>query len=381
MINSLYIHIPFCIKKCIYCDFCSIPYDESLALNYTDAVIGEIELVRELAGELETVYIGGGTPTVLPTMSLIRLSNKIKDSFMLSSDVEITVEVNPGTVDMEKARVLSGAGVNRFSIGVQSFDDNELKFLGRVHGSGDAIKAIAAIRYAGIRNLSIDLIYGLPGQALNNWYSTIRQAIEIMPEHISTYELTPEKGTPLYEAISRGELEKPNEETIIEMYYHAIGSFADAGYRHYEISNFARPGFECRHNLNYWNRGQYIGVGAGAHSFIEGRRIRNTGNVEKYIEALSEGDSSVVESSELSREDAVKESIFLGLRKREGLDIRKVREYLGIDVSGYSHELMDRGLLMVEGDHLKLTNEGIMVSNSVIAELFDLLDSPEKTSK
>ena len=373
MIQYLYIHIPFCARKCIYCDFFSIPYDEGLALGYITTVVQELDLRKEAAGELKTVYIGGGTPTTVPTLSLIRLIKKIKDSFALSPDVEITIEANPGTIDQKKARALSDAGVNRFSVGVQSFNDYELKLLGRIHSFEDVIKTIAAVRYADVGNVSIDLMYGIPGQTMDGWRHNVEMAVELAPEHISAYELTPEKGTPLYEAMSRGELEKPPEEVILEMYYHAIDRFGESGYRHYEISNFGKPGFECRHNLNYWNRGEYIGIGAGAHSFIGDRRIKNVSDIGVYMHALQKGDLAIEESVEISCEEAIRESILLGLRRTEGLNIRGCREDLGIDLEPAARELIAKRLLESSGGYLRLTREGIVVSNTVITELFQKL--------
>ena len=373
MINSLYIHIPFCMKKCIYCDFFSVPYDDTLALKYITAVVHELEIRKGLASGLKTVYVGGGTPTTIPAPSLIGLLRKIRDTFSVSPDAEITVEVNPGTIDKEKARALSDAGVNRFSVGVQSFNNNDLKLLGRIHTLEDALKAVAAIRHAGIRNISIDLIYGIPGQTTDDWSHAVAMAKELSPEHVSAYELTPEKGTPLYELIARGKLKKPDEENIVEMYYHAIDSLARGGYRHYEISNFAKQGFECRHNLTYWNRGEYIGIGAAAHSFIGDRRVKNVSDVGRYVETLQKGDLAVEESVEVSCEEAIRETIFLGLRKTEGLNIRELREDLGIDIVGAASELIDQALFEVEGGRLRLTRKGIVVSNTVITELFQKL--------
>ena len=373
MINSLYLHIPFCMKKCIYCDFFSVPYDEALVLNYITAVAHELEFRKELAGELRTVYVGGGTPTTVPTPGLIGLLRTIKDSYMITPGAEITIEANPGTIDEVKARALSDAGVNRFSIGAQSFSDSELRLLGRIHDASDIAKAVTAVRYAGVRNISLDLIYGIPGQTLDVWSHTMAIAAELSPEHISAYELTPEKGTPLYEAIVRGELEKPPEETIIEMYYRAIDTFGQAGYRHYEISNFAQPGFECRHNLNYWNRGHYIGIGAGAHSFVGDRRIRNVSTIGKYIESVERSEPAIEESEEISCEEAIRESIFLGLRKTEGLNIKELGEDPGIDMARAADELINQGLLEIDAGHLRLTRKGIVVSNPVIAALFQKL--------
>lgn len=374
MINSLYVHIPFCMKKCIYCDFLSVAYDEALAMDYINAVLKELELRRDTGEVLKTVYIGGGTPTTIPTPALIRLLKTIRDVFGITPDAELTIEANPGTVTREMLSALSGSGITRLSMGVQSFNDKELKLLGRIHDFSEALKSIAAARHAGITNLSMDLIYGIPGQTLQSWTQTVSKAIEISPQHISSYELTPEKDTPLHELISTGNLEKPDEDTIIMMYSYATDRLGEAGYSHYEISNYAKPGFQCIHNLNYWNRGQYLGIGAGAHSFIADRRIRNTGDIRTYMEQVTQGDLPEAEVIEISCEDAIKESIFLGLRKTEGLDINEFREDLNVDILKISDRLIQEGLLTSDGTHVTLTRKGIVVSNTVITELFSLLE-------
>lgn len=368
--NSLYVHIPFCVRKCIYCDFLSVPYDEALAAGYMTALLRELELRRHQAGTLQTVYIGGGTPTTMPTPALVGLLGKIMDSFGMARDAEVTIEANPGTIDKEKVEALCDAGINRFSIGVQSFENDELKLLGRIHSFEDSLRALAASRYAGVANTSIDLIYGIPGQTFEGWSRAVTMAVELSPEHISAYELTPEKNTPLYELILQKRVEKPDEESIVKMYYSTIDKLNDAGYHHYEISNFARPGFECRHNLNYWNRGEYIGIGAGAHSFIDNERIRNTGDIDKYIRTLQQDSLPVEESIVIAREDAVKEAVFLGLRKTEGLDIREFIEDLSIDMVKAAKELLAEGLLHSDGKRLRLTRKGIVISNAVITQLF-----------
>lgn len=369
MINSLYIHIPFCIRKCIYCDFLSIRHDQNIAGDYVTALINELDIRKKAAGEIKTIYIGGGTPTTLTTQELIRLIQALRSSFRILSDAEITIEANPGTIDREKIRALADAGVNRLSLGIQSFIDRELQLLGRIHNSDDAVKAIDIVRSSGISNLSIDLIYGIPNQSFNDWEVNLSRATEISPEHISAYELTQEKNTPLDELISQGTLEKPDEETIINMYFNTIDRFNKAGYLHYEISNYSKPGFECMHNLNYWNRGEYIGIGAGAHSFIGDRRIKNTYSIEQYIKSLNNNVLAIEEDIEISCEDALKEFIFLGLRKTEGLNIIEFREDLGLDLETASHELIANELLESSGGRLSLTRKGIIVSNMVITEL------------
>ena len=373
VISSLYLHIPFCARKCVYCDFFSVPYNEALALRYVDALVREIALRKDDAGELKTIYMGGGTPTTLPVISLVRLFKAIRDTFTPAAGAEVTIEANPGTLDREKVRALAGMGVNRLSLGVQSFDDNVLKLLGRVHTFEDVLRAVAHVRDSPVQNFSIDLIYGVPGQTLRDWEKTVLTAIELFPHHISAYELTPEKGTPLFARIEKGELSKPGEDSIIEMYDSALESFEAAGYHQYEISNLAIPGYECRHNLNYWNRGEYIGVGAGAHGFIGDKRMRNTLSLERYIGDVRSGNLPVEESTEISCEDAVKEFIFLGLRKTEGLDIKMFREELDIGIAEASKELIAEGLLKTDGARVKLTRKGLFVSNAVIRKLFEKL--------
>lgn len=369
MIGSIYIHIPFCTRKCIYCDFLSIRHDQYIAGDYVTALINELDIRKEAAGVIKTIYIGGGTPTTLTTQELIRLIQALRTSFIIMPDAEITIEANPGTIDREKISALAVAGVNRLSLGIQSFIDRELQLLGRIHNSDDAVKAIDIVRSSGISNPSLDLIYGIPGQTLKDWEYNISVAIGHSPEHISTYELTPEKETPLYDAIIKNKLAKPDEETIINMYYYAIDSLTHAGHNHYEISNFAKEGFKCRHNLNYWNRGEYIGIGAGAHSFIKDRRIRNTNDIEKYIKSLHNKLLAIEEDIEISCEDALKEFIFLGLRKTEGLNIKEFMEDLCIDLEPAAQELIENKLLESSGRFLRLTRKGIIVSNMVITEL------------
>jgi len=382
----LYIHIPFCIRKCIYCDFLSVTYDESYAKEYVDALCKELVLKKDSAGALKTIYIGGGTPSVLPEESFNQLFRSIRNNFEFSSGIEITVEANPGTLNESKIEALFSLGVNRISIGVQSFNDNELKTLGRIHSSDDAVKSIELIKKAGINNFSIDLMYGIPGQAMNSWKDTLSRAVGFSPKHISSYELTPEKGTPLYEMIEpapplnsplgkgghRGVIKMPDEELVLDMYNFAIDYLASGGYEHYEISNFALRGFRCIHNLNYWDRGEYIGAGAGAHSFINGVRSKNTGDIKKYMETVNNGIIPEIESMRLTRTDEIKEFIFLGLRKTEGITITKAKE-LGLNIPDSCKELIDEGYLEMNENYLRLTRKGIAISNTIIVRIFEIL--------
>ncbi|MDH5202966.1 MAG: radical SAM family heme chaperone HemW [Nitrospirota bacterium] len=414
MPEFLYIHIPFCIKKCLYCDFFSVPYDESLAKTYTDALCSELSLKKGFAKTLKTIYIGGGTPSLLPDECFTQLFRCLRDNFHLSSSPEITVEANPGTINQSKITTLLSLGVNRLSIGIQSFEDEELKTLGRIHTEDDALQSIELIKNTGLDIFSIDLMYGIPGQTIDSWKKSISKAIELSPAHISTYELTLEENTPLYELIQSdeinppsptlnsplakegyrgvintetegfsGKIKMPDEGLILEMYNYVIDYLTFCGYEHYEVSNFALPGFRCIHNLNYWARGEYIGVGAGAHSFVKGVRSNNIKDVNNYIDDLNKGIIPETESTKLTSEEIFKEFIFLGLRKTDGISINKLPPFTpplargdrgGCDsLLNACKELVDDGYLEIENGNLRLTRKGLVISNTIIVKLFERL--------
>jgi len=408
MPEFLYIHIPFCIRKCIYCGFLSVPYDESFAKKYVDALCKELILKKDSARILKTIYIGGGTPSLLADECFRKLFNCLRNNFDFSPSIEITVEANPGTINNARINTLLSLGINRLSIGVQSFNDNELRILGRVHISNDAARSIELIRESGINNFSIDLIYGIPGQTLDSWYNTISKTVGLSPTHISTYELTLEENTPLYKLMKSNEtlsqlrcevtsingegilvnrtpfLKLPDEELILEMYNHVIDYFASFRYEHYEISNFALPGFRCMHNLNYWDRGEYIGAGAGAHSFFNGMRSKNTEDIKRYIKDLNNGIIPETESTKLTSTEALKEFIFLGLRKTEGININEPPPFIPPlpmwDIKGCNSVLLDacrdlvyEGYIEIERGYLRLTRKGIVISNTIIVKLFERL--------
>jgi oxygen-independent coproporphyrinogen III oxidase len=379
MPDYLYIHIPFCIKKCLYCDFFSVPYNAQRALNYTDALCKELSLKKDSFLSLKAIYIGGGTPSILPDECLTKLFQSLRDNYHFSPDIEITVEANPGTISESKVQTLLNAGATRFSIGIQSFQDDELNFLGRIHNSGDAIRTIEILIKHGIENFSIDLMYGIPGQTTDSWKASLRNAVELSPTHISTYELTLEENTPLYAIIKSNPIAALDEDLVLEMYNHTIDYLAGHGYEHYEISNFALPGFKCFHNLNYWNGGEYIGVGAGAHSFLNGVRTKNIADVNKYIDGLNSGIIYETESLMITPAESLKEFIFLGLRKTEGINAKDIppstvvdREALNklFDASG---ELICEGYLELNKGSLRLTRKGIVISNTIIVKLFQKL--------
>ncbi len=393
--DFLYIHIPFCIRKCIYCDFFSVLYDESVAKTYIDALRQELYLKKDFSTTLKSIYIGGGTPSLLPNDCFRQLFNCLRNNFNFSSSAEITVEANPGTINESKINTVLSLGVNRLSIGIQSFNNDELKTLGRIHSSEDASRSIEIIKKEGINNFSVDLMYGIPGQTMDSWHNSISTAVGLSPTHISAYELTPEENTPLYKLIKSHKIDMPDEDLILEMYNHAIDYFASCGYEHYEISNFALPGFKCMHNLNYWDRGEYIGVGTGAHSFINGIRSKNTEDIPRYIEDLNNGIIPEIESAKPTSAEALKEFIFLGLRKTEGININELPPFIPPlprgdihtsiphltrgDIGGYnslldaSKELIDEGYLEINRGYLALTRKGIVISNTIIVKLFERL--------
>lgn len=372
MADSLYIHVPFCVRKCIYCDFISVPYDGVLVKGYADALSAELRLRKDSAGELKTVYIGGGTPSLMPEDFFERLFSCIRDTFTVSSYAEITVEANPGTISRLKIQRLLSLGVNRVSLGVQSLCDEELRTLGRVHTSGEAERSVRLVKDLGVGNISVDLMYGIPGQTKETWQKTLAETVKLGPSHISAYELTPEEKTPLSGLLKTGALELPDEGLVLEMYDRAIDFLSSYGYEHYEISNFARPGFRCLHNMNYWNRGEYIAAGTGAHSFLQGLRAKNTPDVYAYIERLQGGLSPDVETTEVTHDESIREFIFLGLRKREGIDLKddKLR---GTAIASSVDDLVDQGYLEFVNDRLKLTRKGLVLSNSVVVSLFERL--------
>jgi len=360
-----------------------VPYDESLAKAYIDTLCKELSLKKAYANTLKTIYIGGGTPSLLPDECFTQLFRCLRDNFHLSSSPEIIVEANPGTIDKKKINTLLSLGVNRLSIGIQSFNDEELRILGRIHTSEDALRTIELIKDARMSNFSIDLMYGIPGQTMDSWSKSISEAVGLSPAHISTYELTPEENTPLYELLQSHKMEMPDEELILEMYNHVIDYLTFCGYEHYEVSNFALPGFRCIHNLNYWDRGEYIGVGAGAHSFVKGVRSKNTEDVNNYIDDLNKGIIPEIESTKLTPLDTVKEFIFLGLRKMEGVNINKLPPFIpplargdrgGCDsLLNACKELVDDGYLEIENSNLRLTRKGLVISNTIIVKLFERL--------
>ncbi|HIQ98353.1 MAG TPA: oxygen-independent coproporphyrinogen III oxidase [Candidatus Scybalocola faecavium] len=377
---ELYIHYPFCVKKCNYCDFLSAPAAPVQRALYVDALIREMEfLAPEYSTRtVDTLFIGGGTPSLMESHELIKVMDKIRTCFHLSRDCEITMEANPGTIDREKARTMARAGINRLSIGLQSADPGELKLLGRIHTWEDFEESYVWAREAGIKNINVDLMSALPGQDLKSWETTLNKVIEKNPEHISAYSLIIEEGTPFYQIYGETEEQKnrdkwpslPGEDEDRKMYALTGQMLKSAGYARYEISNYARPGFECRHNTGYWLRKDYLGLGLGAASLMDGRRFENTRDLKAYLN----GDFSHKNIQILSRADAMAEFMFLGLRLINGVwDKDFIRTFGKSFMEVYGEPIRQHcqeGLLyyIEETGQLALTERGIDVSNYVLCD-------------
>ena len=369
---GLYVHIPFCSSRCSYCDFATGLYQSELAERYVQGLINEIR-ASQYAGEVvDTIYFGGGTPSLLAPAQLERILTSLYERFKIANGSEITIEINPGSATPEKLRAFRILGVNRASFGAQTFDDAELAKLGRSHNSADTLRTFAHLRDAGFANISFDLIAGLPGQTLEGWQRNIKQALDLAPEHLSFYLLEVHSGTPLAEHIRRGIQPQPDDDLAGVMYEWMLEHATAAGYEHYEISNLCRPGFHSRHNIKYWTATPYYGFGCSSHSYDGGaRRWSNQRDVLKYVEMVESGASPVVEEQHLEETDVRAEALFLGMRLMQGVDLRRYRESFGVDLRDEHAEDLDRfckaGLIELNGDLIRLTRTGALLSNEVFA--------------
>ncbi|MEW6171837.1 MAG: radical SAM family heme chaperone HemW [Bacillota bacterium] len=374
-VAGLYIHVPFCISKCFYCDFVSYPYAKEPAECYAAALEKEILLrSQEIRNQavFESIYLGGGTPTCLPVPILRRILAVIRENFEILPQAEITVEANPGTARKNLLRMLRHEGVNRLSIGMQTGEAGLLLFLGRRHTPADVVKMVEEARDAGFDNLNLDLIFGIPGQTVLMWKKSLKDALALRPEHISTYGLEIHPGTPLGRSVEAGEISLCPEEDEREMYLEAIDFLAVCGYEQYEISNFALPGKASRHNRLYWEGEPYLGIGPAAHSYFNGCRWSNAEDIDVYCGLIERERLPVVWQTHLSVQDEMSEAMFLGLRELAGVSCRRFRERFGQrPEKAYGREiqqLLERGLLTREGDFLRLTREALPVANVVFGE-------------
>lgn len=375
---ALYLHIPFCVKRCNYCDFFTVAQQEKLIPGYLDALQREMAIYAADTPwhdlQFSTIYFGGGTPSLLSPEQVNWLLSQLHSHFQFTDNPEITFEVNPGTVTIENTRGYVAAGINRLSIGVQSFQPDELKQLDRLHNLEDVAKTVRSARSAGIKNLSIDLMFALSGQKPSAWRDSLTKAVALKPQHISAYNLTIENGTPLHKSVLAGKVKPVSELRQRIFYNYTIDFLENNGYNHYEVSNYALAGFESRHNSMYWDGSQYLGLGAAAHSFTGDRRFWNVRSISQYIESFNAGKLPVIETEMLTQAERQFEMIFLGLRQSCGLDLRQFELLFKIRfLEKYNRQVekllsYSPPLIQLENDVIRLTREGWLLCDSVCAE-------------
>jgi len=370
---SLYIHIPFCVSKCGYCDFLSFPSDQLTKDRYVAALCGEIEVQGQMTEEkIATIFIGGGTPTSLSGQELETILKQVYKYFQVDDDAEVSIEMNPKTLDLEILEFLKRSPINRVSIGLQSTKDEQLKKLSRIHTYSEFLDTYRRLREIGINNINADLMFGLPGQSLEDWNSSLRTIAELKLEHISAYGLIIEEDTSFYQLYKQGLLDLPNEETERKMYEMSKQVLQEYGYKRYEISNYSLNHKECRHNLAYWTDQAYLGLGLGASSYYKRRRYSNTSNMDEYLANCKLADSIHVDVQVVTKDHRLEERIFLGLRMMDGISIKKLNEDFNNPLSGVYKESLETfiksGHLIIQGDRLKLTEKGISVSNQIFSE-------------
>lgn len=370
--TSAYVHIPFCTQICYYCDFSKVFIKNQPVDDYLQALIREFRSYD--IKSLRTLYIGGGTPTSITAQQLDYLLTELTRNLDLSQLEEFTIEANPGDLTVEKIAVLQKSAVNRVSLGVQTFNDRHLKQIGRSHNEAQIYSTIDALKAAGFHNISIDLIYALPGQTMEDVKENVAKALALDIPHLSLYSLILEHHTVFMNRMRRGKLNLPTEDLEAEMFEYIIDQLEQNGFEHYEISNFTKPGFESRHNLMYWDNVEYYGVGAGASGYLDGVRYRNRGPIQHYLKGVNEGNARLSEEV-LTKEEMMEEELFLGLRKKSGVSIKRFEERFGLSFDGcYGQivkELQANGLLKKDKDFIRMTKKGLFLGDTV-AEKFIL---------
>ena len=370
--TSAYVHIPFCTQICYYCDFSKVFIKNQPVDSYLEHLLEEFQSYD--IQKLRTLYIGGGTPTALSASQLEVLLKGLTKNLDLSFLEELTIEANPGDLDADKIAVLKNSAVNRVSLGVQTFDDKMLKKIGRSHLEKDIYENIDRLKLAGFDNISIDLIYALPGQTMEQVKENVAKAIGLDIPHMSLYSLILENHTVFMNRMRRGKLPLPKEELEAEMFEYIIAELERAGFEHYEISNFSKSGFESRHNLMYWDNAEYYGIGAGASGYVDGVRYKNHGPIRHYLSAVEEGNARITEEH-LSQKEQMEEEMFLGLRKKSGVSMMRFEEKFGWSFDGLYGEivrdLVQQGLMQIEGDRVRMTKRGLFLGDTV-AERFIL---------
>lgn len=375
---ELYVHIPFCEKKCLYCDFLSFSAEEDLHKAYVDKLIEEIRVQASNYSQyqISSIFIGGGTPTVIKAVYISNIMSAIYEAFIVESQAEITIECNPGTVDIDKLLVYKQSGINRISVGLQSTVDKELQHLGRIHTYADFLNSYEKIRESGYKNVNIDLMSALPWQTLDSWKSTLKKVIMLKPEHISAYSLIIEEGTEFSKIYGSPEGRKflPTEEVERAMYHSTIDILKNYGYERYEISNYAKPGYESKHNIGYWTGEEYLGFGIGASSYVYGRRFHVERDIKKYLAIDMKRDIMPLYQNihELSNKEKMEEFMFLGLRLSKGVLVTDFYDRFGIELIDVFEKVIQKnisfGLLKYENLYLKLTDKGLDLSNRVMGD-------------
>ena len=370
---ELYVHIPFCVRKCQYCDFLSGPSDEETKDRYIEALLKEIRAAEHTEDyEIVSVFIGGGTPSALKAEAIASIMRTLQEQFFFCEDAEVTIEANPGTVDLEKLTIYRNVGINRLSLGLQSTDAEELKLLGRIHSYEEFLKSYEWAREAGFSNINIDLMFAIPGQTGEAWRQHLYQVAELNPEHISAYSLIIEEGTPFAEQ----NLDLPDEDTEYQMYEDTAEILERYGYRQYEISNYAKQGYMCRHNAGYWQRREYLGFGLGASSLYRGMRFSNTRRMQEYLKESRNPDQIRKDVTVLSRNERIEEFMFLGLRMTEGISEKKIEENFDVRLMDVYGDILQKyeetGFMEHIETKWRLTRKGIHVSNHILADF--LLD-------
>jgi oxygen-independent coproporphyrinogen III oxidase len=369
---GLYLHIPYCLHKCGYCDFNSHPENQEESAHYVESLLKELEFYSTTLKNysVPTVFMGGGTPTILPPSKLKRILDTVRQNFNLTPDCEITIEANPATIKLETLQEIRAAGYNRISIGVQSFDEKELQLLERVHNEEEIHSTVHRARSANFKNLSMDLMFALPDQTIKKWQSHLNQAIAKNPDHLSTYNLTIEPATAFFKLHEKGKLCLPHEDIQLEMYETTIRVLEDAGYSQYEISNFSKPDMESQHNINYWNNGEYLGVGAGASSYLNGERFKNINSPSIYIREIETKANAIDTRERLEPLQAMGETLMLGLRLLKGISIDVFEKRFQVSfqkVYGKAVEpLLNQELITINQNRIALSRKGLFLADSVI---------------
>ncbi len=371
---GIYIHVPFCLKKCNYCDFLSVDDADNYSKKaYMQSVIKEIDLYKDNISDatIDSIFFGGGTPSIIYEGYIYEILNKLDQIGNISKDCEISLESNPKTLTPEKLAHYLDFGINRLSIGAQSMDNLALNTLGRSHKAEDFIHAFEMAKALGFKNINIDLMFSIPGQTEKSLDQTIRRTLDLDPTHISFYSLKFEEGTSLYDLLRFGQIEENDEEIDRRMYWEGVNTFLEYGYKHYEISNFAKDNYACKHNLKYWSMDEYLGIGASASSFLNGRRWTNTKDIKAYTKQLKENKTVVLDIHTNSEQDNISEFIFTGLRKNAGIDLEVFKEYTGARFEDLFEkqleEHLESGLLVKKNSQLFLTSRGIDISNTVLS--------------